>query len=112
MVVRIAIVAGVVAAAVMIYAIIDLIMTDRLRLRAFNKVVWFVLILVLPLIGAVLWLVFGKARGDAQRGAARSAPDDDPEFLSGLERDLQAEERIRRLEKELSELDDDAPGKD
>lgn len=112
MVVRIAIVAGVVSAAIMIYALVDLIATDRARLRAFNKPVWFVLILLLPLVGAVLWLVFGKSRRGTQGGSRRLAPDDDPEFLGGLERDLQAEERIRRLEQELAELDDDASGKD
>jgi hypothetical protein len=36
------------------------------------------------------------------------APDDDPAFLRGLGKDKEQEERIRRLEQELAELDDDS----
>ena len=37
------------------------------------------------------------------------APDDDPTFLSGLRREEEQNERIRQLEQELSDLDDDPP---
>jgi uncharacterized protein YigA (DUF484 family) len=40
------------------------------------------------------------------RGARTVAPDDDPEFLNRLRRDRDQEARIRKLEQELAELDD------
>jgi hypothetical protein len=41
-----------------------------------------------------------------------TAPDDDPAFLGKLRLDHDQEERIRRLEKELAELDDNGPDND
>ncbi|MDI2098898.1 PLD nuclease N-terminal domain-containing protein [Ruicaihuangia caeni] len=99
---------AVVVVAFTVYALIDLILTDRARVRALNKVIWVFIIVLLPAIGGALWLVFGKSRRQRGGGAGLIAPDDDPAFLGGLERDLAAEERIRQLERELAELDDDS----
>lgn len=101
------VVAGVVIAFT-VFTVIDLLMTDRTRLRALNKPLWALIVIVLPVLGGILWFVLGKARGDQAAPAGRLAPDDDPEFLKGLGRDKEQDERIRRLEQELSELDDDS----
>ena len=45
-------------------------------------------------------------RLDLQR---RFGPDDDPEFLRRIAHDQEREERIRKLEEKLAELDDDNP---
>jgi hypothetical protein len=91
-----------------IFAIVDLILTDNSRVRALPKIAWG-FVIILPVVGALLWLIFGKERGD--RGGQRRtiAPDDDPAFLANLRRDEEQDERIRRLEQELAELDDDPP---
>jgi hypothetical protein len=91
-----------------VFAIIDLIMTDKSRVRALNKPLWALIILFLPALGGILWLALGKSRGGPPRQAKSVAPDDDPAFLKGLGRDKEQDERIRRLEQELSELDDDS----
>lgn len=91
-----------------VFAIIDLIMTDKTRVRALNKPLWALIILILPALGGILWLALGKSRGGPSRPARSMAPDDDPAFLRGLGRDKEQDERIRRLEQELSELDDDS----
>jgi len=91
-----------------IFSLIDLLMTEKSRVRALNKPVWALIIIVLPLLGGILWLALGKSRSGPSRPARRQAPDDDPEFLKGLGRDKEQDERIRRLEQELSELDDDS----
>jgi hypothetical protein len=95
--------------AVDVFAIVDVILTEARRVRAVPKVVWVIIIVLLPLIGAVLWFFIGKERRD--RGGERRtiAPDDDPAFLRNLRRDEEQDERIRRLEQELAELDDDPP---
>jgi len=97
-----------IAAGLYVFAYVDLVLTDRSRVRAFPKIGW-VFVILLPIVGAILWLIFGKDRLD--RGGERRtvAPDDDPQFLANLRRDEEQDERIRRLEKELADLDDDPP---
>lgn len=107
--VRWLVIGGAVVVAFTVFSVIDMLMTDRRRFRALNKPIWALLILLLPVVGGALWLVLGKARRGPNRPAQRIAPDDDPAFLRGLARDKDQDERIRKLEQELSELDDDPP---
>lgn len=92
-----------------IFAVVDLVIIDRARVRAFPKVFWVIIILVVPFVGALLWFLVGRDWGS--RGGERTmvAPDDDPTFLRNLRRDEDQDERIRRLEQELADLDDDPP---
>ena len=92
-----------------IFGIIDVVLTDERRVRALNKPLWIVIIIVLPIVGTLLWLLLGKERKDRGGAQRQMAPDDDPSFLSSLRNDEEAEERIRRLEQELADLDDDPP---
>ena len=93
--------------AVDVFSIVDVILTERSRVRAMPKVLWIIVILLLPVIGVVLWFMLGKARS-ASAGHTRSvAPDDDPDFLRKMRRQEEQDERIRRLEQELADLDDD-----
>lgn len=99
----------IVALVIDVFAIVDLVMIDRRRIRAFNKLVWVIIILAVPFVGALLWFIVGRGRVD-KGGQQRSiAPDDDPAFLQNLRRDEEQDARIRRLEEELAELDDDTP---
>ncbi len=114
--VRLAIVGGVVAAVFYVYCIVDCALFERRRVRGLPKPVWFLVVVIFPFIGGVLWFLVG--RGRRTRGAVRRsvAPDDDPDFLKRLGRDRNQEERIRKLEQELAELDDnggdnDPPGR-
>jgi hypothetical protein len=108
--VRLAIPLVVAAVVFMIYAVVDCALFDRLRIRGLSRGWWIVVILLVPLIGAVLWFVIGRGRAGrgARAGGARNvsgAPDDDTDFLRRLGRDAEQEERIRRLEQELADLD-------
>jgi hypothetical protein len=91
-----------------VFALIDLLMTEKSRVRALNKPLWALVIIILPALGGILWLALGKARNRPSTTTRSMAPDDDPTFLKGLGRDKEQDERIRRLEQELSELDDDS----
>ena len=106
--IRFAVPAALIVIGLFVFALVDLTLTDRARVRTLPKPAWF-FVLFVPVVGAVLWLIFGKERGD--RGGSRRtvAPDDDPAFLANLRRDEEQDERIRRLEQELAELDDDPP---
>lgn len=93
-----------------VFALIDLRYVDAARIRTMNKLAWALIIILLPIIGALLWFLVG--RGGRRRRATRgpSAPDDDPEFLRRIRIEQESEERIRRLEQELAELNEEAPG--
>jgi hypothetical protein len=91
-----------------VFAYVDLALTERSRVRALPKAAW-VFVIVLPVLGALLWFFIGKGRGDRGGQSRTVAPDDNPTFLANLRRDEEQDERIRRLEQELAELDDDPP---
>ena len=54
--VRLYVVVGVAIVAFTVFTLIDLVMTDRTRVRALNKLAWALIILILPAIGGILWL--------------------------------------------------------
>ena len=115
--VRFAIIGVIVGVALILYALVDAAMSDASRARGVSKPVWVVLIVVLPVIGAVLWLVIGKGRGPAP--VKQTAPDDDPRFtgtrLSNAEIDAHVEEleaRLRELDNEVFPATGEASGAD
>jgi hypothetical protein len=109
--VRLWVILGVAAVVFTIYSAVDCALFDRSRIRGLPRGWWIVVILLVPIIGGLLWFLVGRGRairvGRVFPHAA--APDDDPEFLRRLRTDAEHEERIRRLEQELAELDDDTP---
>lgn len=109
---RVYIVVGLVILALSIYAAIDVLVSDRQRVRGLPKALWVLVILLLPLVGALLWLIIGKDRSTSSGQPRQVAPDDDPDFLRRLGTDADQDERIRRLEQELADLDDDSKPKD
>lgn len=109
--VRFAIIGAVIAVAFTLYALVDAAMSDPARSRGVSKPVWVVLIVVLPVIGAILWFVIGKARGPLP--APVRAPDDDPGFSGNRMSDAELEKHMRELEDRLRELDQEKfPGED
>lgn len=112
---------------VMIYSMIECAQTPRHRIRAISKPMWMLAIILLPLIGGVLWLVFGNARGGVntigEDQPRPSSPDDDADFLRELDaqrrqkaRDEslnQREQELKKREEQLRrEQDDNNNGRD
>ncbi|MCC9195603.1 PLD nuclease N-terminal domain-containing protein [Arthrobacter sp. zg-Y820] len=98
----------IIVAAVIIYAIIDCVMSRAQEVRSISKVAWLFTIVLLPVLGALLWFLLGRPRsGPAPKNRAPrhpTAPDDDPDFLRNLEirRRQQAKEaELKRREAEL-----------
>jgi hypothetical protein len=98
-----------VATAFWVYTIVDCAVQPPTRHRGVSKPIWILIVVLIPVLGGVLWLLVGRTRRAAI--AARRAPDDDPEFLGRLGAVSDQDERIRRLEEELAQLDaeDDDP---
>jgi len=102
---------GVAAVIFTIYAVADCAFFDRMRIRGLRRGWWIVIILFVPIIGGLLWFIVGRGRA-GRVGSSRGgtvAPDDDVEFLRQLRSDAEQDERIRRMEQELAELDADEP---
>jgi hypothetical protein len=104
---------GVAAVIFTIYAVADCAFFDRTRIRGLRRGWWIVVILFVPIIGPLLWFIIGRGRANrVGTGRGRTlAPDDDAEFLRQLRADAAQDERIRRLEQELADLDADDPTK-
>ncbi len=69
---------------------------------------WIVVIIFVPIIGALLWFVIGRGRRppvSGGRAADASPPTTTPSSSRRLRNDAEQDERIRRLEQELAELD-------
>lgn len=100
---------GVVAVlAVTIFALVDIAMSKDSQVRVLNRPVWILLIVVLPGLGSILWFVLGKSTVSAAKPAPLG-PDDDDDFVRTLGKET-VDERIRRLEEELRELDSETDG--
>lgn len=106
---RLLLILGLVAIALWVYTIVDCAVQPPNRHRGVSKPVWLAIVVLIPVLGGILWLVVGRVRRSTI--AKRRAPDDDPEFLGSLGAIADQDERIRRLEEELAQLDaeDDDP---
>ncbi|KQZ85006.1 hypothetical protein ASD56_01120 [Microbacterium sp. Root166] len=106
---RVLLILALVATAFWVFTIVDCAVQPPSRHRGVSKPVWLLIVVLLPVLGGLLWLIVGRVRRST--AAARRAPDDDPEFLGRIGVISDQDERIRRLEEELAQLDaeDDDP---
>jgi hypothetical protein len=115
--------------ALLVAALFDCITTDEHAVRSLPKIMWIMLIVVIPTVGAIMWFVAGRpttapqARptpdtwapggGFPENDRPRQlAPDDDPEFLRKLggastdQARREDEERLRKWEADLKRRED------
>lgn len=112
-----------VAFAVWVFCIIDVITTPEYACRNLPKLIWLFIVIILADIGSIAWLVAGRTwntqpaelpyKGNRGRQPVRPAnragnPDDDEEFLAGLR--ARAEEQRRRARE--AQQRDEPPGRD
>ncbi|PWI28478.1 PLD nuclease N-terminal domain-containing protein [Pseudoglutamicibacter cumminsii] len=87
-----------------LYALFNAIGTPQHRVRSLPKGVWIAAIIVLPVVGAVLWLTLGSDKTAPAAAPRGKGPDDDAAFLErlNLERDRKKmQQDALRREKEL-----------
>jgi hypothetical protein len=127
------IVAGVIGIALVfiwIYCLYDVITTHEGLVRNLPKIAWFVIVLLLPDLGSILWLCFGRPRVQSQRvlnvdhlrprGASSGPADFEVSSLDHLHpvvREREERARLRmmqaqlaRRENELRQRYGDTPG--
>lgn len=73
--------------AVALYSVFDAAVRDKDQIRIMPKAAWIAVIILVPLVGLLLWFLFG--RGTTNSAPTRGvAPDDDPEYLRKISEDL------------------------
>src|SRR5690349_18777858 len=108
---------------VWIFCIFDVISSEPELVRNLPKLVWLLIVIVVPDVGSIAWLVLGRPRGavfspgttsarrsPSRRTAGPVGPEDSPHFLKSIDeqRRLKAwEDDLRRREEELKRKDDD-----
>lgn len=89
-----------------LYSLFDVITTPEEETRNLPKVLWVLVIVLVPIIGSVFWLMLGRPQGpraprmrSPRLGGEPQAPaqppkgpDDDPDFLKDLERRMRGED--------------------
>lgn len=109
--VRYLIIGIVVAIAVVIYALVDAAMSNARRVRGVSKPAWLIIILLVPVIGALLWFTLGRPRGPAPTPS--KPKDDDPRFTATRLSNDELDAHLEELEARLRELDNETfPGVD
>ncbi|MEV0126846.1 PLD nuclease N-terminal domain-containing protein [Dactylosporangium sp. NPDC050688] len=101
-------------------ALIDCLSTDRDDVRGLPKVLWCLVILLLPVVGVIAWFFAGRpltteqhagvaSTGPRRRPTKPLAPDDDPDFLRGIDtsRARDDAELLRRWEEDLKRREDE-----
>jgi len=115
---------GLVMLVLWVFCVADCIISDEARVRSLPKLLWLLIVLVLPDVGSVLWLALGRPKWatrsrpykgntgvptkyDRPGRAVATHPDDDAAFMSHL-RD-RAEQQRRSAEQQRRTQDPDAP---
>ena len=94
--------------AIFVYGLVDVIRTDGRLTRGISKPAWIVVMIVLPVLGAILWLLIGRPRNTPPQTRSPghpNAPDDDPDFLRNLEMRRRQQAEADRLKKLKDEMD-------
>lgn len=92
---------------IFVYGLVDVIRTDGRLTRGISKPAWIVVMIVLPVLGAILWLLIGRPRDSApvRQLSHTTAPDDDPDFLRNLEMRRRNQAEAARLKKLKDDLE-------
>jgi len=96
-----------IAFVVVLYAFIDVLQSRGSDVRTFPRWVWALVVVLLPVLGAIGWFILGRPRraaagGGPGRRRGPVAPDDDPAFLRELQDKAWSERMKKRRERPAS----------
>lgn len=92
--------------ALMIGALIDIITREDAQVRYLPKMVWIILVVLLPLIGSILWFALGREYAEAgmrMPRMPRPAPQARPEPPPARVDTRSTEQQLADLEREIEE---------
>jgi hypothetical protein len=106
-----------------IFCLLDVITTDEALCRHLPKILWVLIVLLIPTIGSLMWLIAGRPSTASPSGLAYKGdtglypeydrpgrfaatnPDDDEEFLRRCRERAEEQRRLAREQKRLQEED-------
>lgn len=118
---------GLAVLALWIYCLYNVVTTDESDCRNLPKLMWLLIVLLVPLIGSIIWLVAGRPQHGVARIARTSSdplarkfpeydrpgrhvaanPDDDEEFLRRVRERAEEQRRAAKREQERRRPTDD-----
>jgi hypothetical protein len=98
---------GLLLAALWIFCIVDVFVSDEAQVRRLSRLVWLLIVLALPDVGSIVWLLVGRPiKGQVvEPPPAVSSPEDDAEFLRKVR---QRAEEQRRAARERRKAEDES----
>lgn len=106
-----------IAVALVIYCLIDAIQVPSSSVRVLPRLVWFIVIIVIPFLGPIAWLVAGRPARPPRASSSTSSPvrraplgpDDDPDYLRKLSDQARREREARERAADGDTDGDSAP---
>jgi hypothetical protein len=105
--------------ALLVYTLLNVILTDATLIRNLPKVIWVLLLLLLGPVGVAAWFIAGRpkgappgapSRGNPRRRPPPKGPDDDPAFMRSLNAQLRRPDPVPDSDPDLAS--DTEPGPD
>ncbi|WP_440712847.1 PLD nuclease N-terminal domain-containing protein [Gordonia sp. FQ] len=93
---------GLIVLAIWVIALVDVIVADEYRVRHLPKVIWLVIVILLPLVGSIMWLLVGRPEGAAATPPPRTTgfPEyERPEYQAAVRAHDDAEFRRKARER-------------
>lgn len=97
-----------------IYTLVTAIMTPRDSVRTLPKHIWLPIIVLLPVLGSVLWFIFGRPKAEAGQASGNAYDTAPGGSAAAVNEELKAQrvsasdDKISELERRLQELDEEA----
>lgn len=79
----------------LVASLVDCALTPSRQANILPKAVWLIICIVLPAVGPVLWFTIGRRK--AVETGPTDAPDDNEEFLRGIDVDAEIDDFERRM---------------
>lgn len=109
-----------------VFCVIDVVTTPDSEVRNLPKLLWLVVVVLLPLVGSIAWLVAGRRQGPSSATPYRSAtaarafpeydhpgravptnPDDDAAFLAQVRARAEAQRRDHELRRRAEQAEEE-----
>ncbi len=88
--------------AVWVWCVLDVIRTDAASVKHMHKLVWLVLVVIVPTVGSLAWLFVGRPVTIGSKlvppaPPQRPPPDDSPEFLRSIDDEIRRRRRADQM---------------
>jgi hypothetical protein len=86
-----------------VFAVVDIVLRDDGQIKHMPKLVWLLLVILLPLVGVVLWFAIGREYPERAPRAPRPAHRDAPPAPAPMRDVRTTEQQLADLEREIEE---------